>query len=130
MSYIDYCLKCKYAFTSKCIPNSRECNAEKALILAELKAGSAANEADRTIRQLQIEKEKLKDEIVTLQKEKEEIAFLFEAALEVLNDGSCEKNCWKCAHFHNCHRNSNHFKWRLTDDAFNLIYKGVKKNDT
>ena len=130
MGYIDYCAKCRYAFTSHCIPHSRECLAEKALILAEMKAGSSANEVDKKINELNDEIEKLKAENEALKVQKGEIAFYLEAALEVLNDGACSKNCWKCDHFKNCKEKRDCFRWRLTDDVFNLIYKGVKKNDT
>lgn len=126
MSYIDYCAKCRYAFTSRCIPHSRECNAEKSLILAEMKADSSANEVDETIKKLNDEIEKLKAENAALKNQKGEIAFYLEAALEVLNDGACSKNCWKCDHFKNCNEKRDCFRWRLTDDVFNLIYKGGK----
>ena len=127
MGYIDYCSKCRYAFTSKCQPRTRECNAEKALILAEMKTGSNANEIDSTIEQLKAENEKLKAENEALKNQKGEIAFYLETALEVLNDGSCNKNCWKCEHFRNCKESRDHFRWQLTDDVFNIIYKGKKE---
>ena len=88
MGYIDYCAKCRYAFTSRCIPHSRECTAEKALILAEMKAGSSTNEVDNKIKELNDEIEKLKAENEALKVQKGEIAFYLEAALEVLNDGA------------------------------------------
>lgn len=127
MGYIDYCSKCRFAYTSRCQPHSRECNAEKALILAEMKTGSEPSEIEKTIERLKAENEKLKAENKQLKDEKGEIAFHLEAALEVLNDGSCQKNCWKCEHFSNCKKTQDRFKWRLTDDVFNLIYKGKRK---
>ena len=109
--YIDYCSKCIYAYTVKCKPHTRDCNAEKARIRYELE--TAPKERQEALALLQDENEKLKED-------KLKLANLLRIALEDLNNGSCHKNCTNCSNLVDCNT-FKEFHWRYTLDAMALI---------
>ena len=114
--YIDYCSKCIYAFTAKCKPHTKDCNAEKARIKYELE--TAPKEEQTALTLLQAENEKLKED-------KKKLANLLKIALDDLNNGSCHKNCANCSNLVDCNT-FKEFHWRYTLDAMALINENEK----